>query len=285
MVVASVLIPYASYHEHLVQRAVLSATQQSVRCEVITVEDKEARGAGWARNQGIIQATAPFCIFLDADDTLDPQFTEECLSAYQQGHYVYTDFLQDGAHKVTSDCATWFNGLWHPITTLFPTQAVRYLGGFDESLPGGEDRDFYLKAIAAGLCGIRVPKPLMNYTGDGQRSQEWLHNPAYIRIRQAIDKRYVSMGCGCSKASFPVVMNNQQEGDVMATVLYPPRKEFGLASGRIYDRPLHQGQEMWVDPRDVVASPDLWQIKTDLVKITPDVDTVLKLAQAAHDPV
>lgn len=284
-VLASIIIPVAPYHRDLAQRAALSATLQTVRCEVIVIEDREGKGAGWARNRGIEQASGLFCVFLDADDLLEPEFVAASASAYTQGRYVYTDFFLDGMHKQTSDCASWFNGLWHPITTLFPTQAVRYLGGFDEDLPGGEDREFYLKAVSAGICGVRVPRPLMHYTSDGQRSQDWIHSPRYNELRAAIDKRYIPKMCSPSCSGglpTPVLLDDGQEGDVIAVALYAPCKQFGIASGRIYKRPLYQGQEMKVDPRDVQASPELWAIKADPIAITPDVESVLRLAQAAR---
>ncbi len=277
---ASIIVPVGLYHQHLAQRAVASAERQTVRCEVIVVEDRDGHGAGWARNRGIEQAGAPFVVFLDADDELSANFVEATALAYRPGHYVYTDFSLDGEHRTTAECARWYNGAWHPVTTLFPTAAARHIGGFDKALPGGEDRDFYLKALMNGICGLHVAQPLLAYSGDGQRSASFLSSPEYARIRQEIDQRYV-MGCNCNKAPAPPTTGEQQPGDVLALVLYPPRKEQGLVSRRIYQRPLYQGQEMWVDPRDAEANPDLWYVKADPVTITPDVDTVLALAKQA----
>jgi hypothetical protein len=36
---------------------------------------------------------------------------------------------------------------------------------------------------------------------------------------------------------------------------------------------------MWVDPRDIANKPGLWRVVDDVVSISPDVDTVIALAQ------
>ena len=97
---ASIITPFALYHAAIVQRAVDSAMDQSLPVEIITIEDTEHTGAGLARNAGATQATAPFIVFLDADDHLHPAFVERTLLRWQPGHYVYCDWVQ-GARMYT----------------------------------------------------------------------------------------------------------------------------------------------------------------------------------------
>jgi len=92
---ASIIIPVAPFHLDLAQRAVKSAEAQTKTVEIIVVEDKEQRGAAWARNKGIEKASAPFTIFLDADDEIQTEFVEKTVIQWlQREHeltYVYTD--------------------------------------------------------------------------------------------------------------------------------------------------------------------------------------------------
>lgn len=275
---ATVIVPVAPHHEALSQRAVDSVNAQTVRCEPVVIVDHDRRGPGWARNRGVEQVTTPFVVFLDADDWLEPTFVETCLRYYQRGQYVYTDWLRDGKTMVTPDCVEWKTGRWHTVTTLFPTELFRALGGFDETLTAIEDTAFYMRCNSLGICGVRAPFPLMNYSGDGLRSEEFHNRKDRHEYQKVLNSRY-TMGCNCMKPSHPAPnLGEKQTGDVLALTLYPPRKEFGIASARVYQRPLYSGQEMWVDPRDVAASPDLWRLKFDPAAVAPDVDTVLELA-------
>jgi glycosyltransferase involved in cell wall biosynthesis len=65
----SVVIPYTLQDEHLLVHAVASVDMD---CEVITFCDTERLGAGWARNQGVAQASHDWIVKLDSDDFLDP---------------------------------------------------------------------------------------------------------------------------------------------------------------------------------------------------------------------
>lgn len=82
---ASVIIP------HLKSPATLPRTLESVRAaaaglqvEEILVEDVEARGAAWARNQGLARATGDAVFFVDADDTVAPDFFSKPLAALER---------------------------------------------------------------------------------------------------------------------------------------------------------------------------------------------------------
>src|SRR4029453_13599033 len=131
------------------------------------------RGAGHARNTGLRYATAPFTVFLDADDVLHPRFLEETLKAYD-GKYVYTDWATlteanriDGeveTHTVEEyDAQKMLAGLRHAVTALVPTDWLRAVGGFDEGLPCFEDWDLYCKLAISGYGGQRLSRPLLIY--------------------------------------------------------------------------------------------------------------------------
>lgn len=278
---ASIIIPVGQYHRDIARRAIASAEAQTLPCAVIPVEDTAQRGAGWARNVGAAQADTPFLVFLDADDELHPAFVERCITAYQRGSYVYTDWMRDGSPVPTLDCVTWRYGTWHPVTTLFPAKIFHAVGGFDETLPAIEDTDFYLKVTALGVCGVRVPEPLFTYTGDGQRSEQFQRDPRKTNILRMVTARYRDAMCSCSQGTAPTVVNEQQVGDVLATAMYAPATQRGVASGRWYPRTAFQGQDVWVDPRDAAAAPNLWRVKYNPEDDAPDPDAVRAMALEA----
>jgi glycosyltransferase involved in cell wall biosynthesis len=176
-------------------------------------------GAGAARNWGLRHASAPFVVFLDADDLLHPRFLEETLKTYD-GHYVYTDWatLQDPAHVdseadihtvETYNQRRMLQGLLHAVTTLLPTAWAHEVGGFDEQLKVFEDWDFYCKLAVSGYCGARLDKPLLIYRYQhGQRTRQAIkaqdaYTPLGEEAAAAIADRYtpwrsgeeVMMGC------------------------------------------------------------------------------------------
>jgi hypothetical protein len=110
-------------------------------------------------------------VFLDADDYLLPQALELMLRAHVSsgGKYIYTDWLAVGATETVHDEAPeydqagWLMHGQHAVTALLPTAWARDVGGFDETMPGWEDWDFYIKFAIKGYCGERVAVPLLAY--------------------------------------------------------------------------------------------------------------------------
>lgn len=131
-----------------------------------------ASGPGLARNQGLAMAKAPFVLWLDADDYLTPPALESMLRAYLAGDagYIYSDWYgrhADGRMEMMEapdyQQMAWLEQGQHAVTCLMATTGARRLGGFDEDLRGWEDWDFFVKAAIAGVCGVRVPQPLLVY--------------------------------------------------------------------------------------------------------------------------
>lgn len=282
----SIIIPYAPYHTSIVEQAIASAYSQSLTCDLITVEDAEMRGAGWARNRGVRLAGTPFVYFLDADDTIEPHAIETLLRYYKQGKYVYSDDVQGESIHQTRDCGAYLDGAWHTINALIPTAAFKAVGGFDETLPAIEDLDLFLRLQAHGVCGIRCPHVLVRYTAGGQRSKTFHARPDFVEQKQAIYKRWsgaAKMACGCGSPVSGVIPDGKQDTDILVTALYTPRQMGGSVTGRIYPRPRGANNyQIWVDPRDVEAKPNLWTpVKTVDITATPAVDDVMRLAAEA----
>lgn len=282
----SIIIPYAPYHTSIVEQAIAAADSQSLKCDVIPVSDPDERGAGWARNVGVSLCNTPFLYFLDADDTIRPDTIETLLPYYRQGAYVYSDDAQGDSIHTTPDCGAYLDGTWHTVNALIPTAAFKAVGGFDESLDALEDLDLFLKLQAHGICGVRCPHVLVKYTAGGQRSKLFKERPDYIQQKQAIYQRWsgrAQMGCGCGVAVNGVIPDGKADTDILVTALYSPRAMNGPVTGRLYASPRGpSGYQMWVDPRDVDAKPELWQpVKTIDRDALPAVDDVVRMAKEA----
>lgn len=275
----TIIIAVGPYHAQIATQAIVSANSQSIPCDVIVIDDKEGRGAGWARNRGLMQAVTPLCTFLDADDILDPHFAEvalEGLAEYGRSHiaprYAYTDWLGDGNAPIIAPlpCEAWTERTFHLVTAVVPTERARMIGGFDEAMAGLEDADFYLRLRLSGVCGLHIHSPsnplntaLVSYREGGQRSIQARQSGQETLIQQYMSNRYGGynlMGCcGDSTQHPPTPGNEPQEGWILVQAQWHGnRTERGRATGRLYPRTSHP-HLMYVDPRDVTAAPQHWQ--------------------------
>lgn len=228
--------------------------------DYLVIYDKARKGAGWARNVGLKNVLSPFTVFLDADDWIEPSFIEECLRAYDGRHYVFTDWIADQVVQAP-ECPWKGDGSSHIVTTLLPTAWLKHVGGFDETLPGGEDTDLFWKLTRSGLCGKRLPKPLFHYSKDGQRAKAFVNSPEYRTIMQGVVARYKGkpMACGgCGGDVDPIEPTPEGEqfaGSALAAALWGGNQsKRGRVSGRQYPR-TGNGKTLWVDERDIDAAP------------------------------
>lgn len=185
----TVITPVGPYHRDVVGRAAASVQAQTVPCAHIILYDDNRRGPAALRNAGLRQAETDFVVFLDADDWLEPDFARRCLNAWRPYTYVYTDWWQGSERRAAPDCP-WHNRSWHVVTTLIPSATARHIGGFDETLPGAEDTEFYVRLTRRGFCGVRVPEPLFHYGAEGQRARAFVHGPDFQRVMDEISRRH-----------------------------------------------------------------------------------------------
>lgn len=259
---ATVIVPYAPWHSQLMPRAVASALAQTVPVCVLAIRDDLARGPGALRNYGADIAPTPFVTFLDADDTLHPTFLEDCLNVWHPGRYVYVDHNGGrGRFHAASPGCIWRGGSWHVVTTLLPTGDVRHIR-FNETMTGGEDGEFYRRLRLAGVCGIHVPKALMEYRVEGQRSIKWLESAAYqrdiARIKQDYGDERMSENeqCGTCGGGGNISVDvpplgEPFEGSVLARAMWGGNgQKRGRVTGRLYAR-AGNGRLMYIDARDV----------------------------------
>jgi glycosyltransferase involved in cell wall biosynthesis len=194
----SVIIPVSEEHERMVIDALDSLIMQDFQdWEAIVVNDsgrewkdgygspvwgapfakviktEGKNGPAHARNLGVRYARGEALLFLDADDHLTRGALSKWWRAYLEGNgsIIYSDWWrddQDGKDLVLCDtddfrCGDVLEKMRHAVTALVPHEAHLRIGGFDESLPGWEDWDYYIALQAAGLCSYRLPEPLFVY--------------------------------------------------------------------------------------------------------------------------
>lgn len=291
----SVIVPIGNYHKDIAQRAIDSAQAQTIPVSVYPIVDTHSNGASWARNQGAIEAGGDFLIFLDADDWVEPDFVEECLLAYRQGWYVYTDlFMGDKVHE-TPDKDAWLAGTtntFHSPCCLLPYAAWKDVGGFDESLPALEDGAFFWALRANGYCGVRVPKPLIHYTSFGQRSKS-LSETELNKLQRKLYRQWEGkfMGCCGQPGESPsVIKNDRSEGDVLLEYIGEPgwtNMSYPYGGGQLFIPRMFEGTQFWGNPAIVnalqVAGRPMFRVLADPKGSTPSVDAVLALAKAARN--
>lgn len=290
----TVIVAVANYHRGIVSRAIESVHKQTLPVDLIVIDDLHNTGAGKVRNEGAANVETLFTVFLDADDWLEPDGIERLVSCYREGHYTYGDDYQDDSYHATPDCGVWQHGEWHTVTALIPTRAFRAINGFDESLPALEDKDFFLRLHAIGICGIRCPHGILHYSADGQRSKNYkLSDPNETLLKNIYKQHGVRakimclMGCGGIQSQTPPDELGKQEGDILAVALYSPRKEFGNVTGRLYPKPLGvNNYQLWVNPLDVAKSPEKWQavVKQAAYNLTPTIAEIQAMAREALEP-
>jgi len=274
---ATILIPYAPYHASIVTRAYQSALAQTVECEVVL--GLSVGTPAKLRNQGM-QAQTDFVVFLDADDVLNPFFVERCLQAYDGRHYVYTAWSEGDAAFKPKPCA-WDVDSHHIVTTLYPTTLFKTLGGFDETLPGHEDADFYMRSYSKGVCGIFLDEVLVHRPDrSSQRSDAFHARADYLDIMQQIPLKYGGlekiMGCcgnpGVQAQHDPGAM---QPGDILVETLWSGmHSEYSPYSDRLYVGGNHI--QIWVAAIDVEKFPNLYKPVQNMAELFPSKERALK---------
>lgn len=174
-------------------------------------------GAAAARNAGIrslSDATDLVC-FLDADDVLIEHALESLIAALEQrpdavGSFGWAEHIDadgrpvnPGKHRANSrrlvgrglhlrvqsaEEDTTFSSLavhvpiWPPATALLRFSVVTGVGGFDETLPTQEDRDFFIRAGRRGPI-VFVDRQIAWYRRhEGNLTANWALNDYYLQV-------------------------------------------------------------------------------------------------------
>ncbi len=141
---------------------------------------KENGGPSSARNLGVQHCETEWIAFLDSDDEMLPRNIEEKLQGLKdlgEDYFgVYGSYLINGGraqiyrHFDGVADADWVGHSGHGIpggvpTYVFRSEALKAVGGFDESLVNNEDFDLLIRLIRAGykVKGMLQPNFIRNY--------------------------------------------------------------------------------------------------------------------------
>lgn len=180
----------------------------------------DKRHPGAARNLGASFAKGRYLLWLDADDYLLPGALSKFVSVVKNNPdaLVYGDWLRNDSDPKKEmfyfeswdfNCGDVLRQMRHSVTTLVPRIAHEAIGGFDESMIGWEDWDYFIALQAQGLCSIRVPEPIFVYRfRSGTRRESSFGNKAdllqYIRNKWKVyyeGKKKMACG-GCPKPTY-----------------------------------------------------------------------------------
>jgi glycosyltransferase involved in cell wall biosynthesis len=130
----------------------------------LVVLRQDNAGPGAARNRALAEARTEFVAFLDADDEWLPEKLARSMACMKSGDYVLVahDSVEvDGDRVMPIDCARRFRaagatpyvglyrrGFIDTATVLARTDVVRAAGGFDATLPNGQDFALWLAMLA-----------------------------------------------------------------------------------------------------------------------------------------
>jgi Glycosyl transferase family 2 len=157
------------------QDALASYGEQIIRVR------QENRGAPAAKNVGIRKSTGDFVSILDADDVYEPEriaaLTELATERPDLDILMTDAYLEVGTEVVGRFCehtpfAVAEQNLAIFERCFFATPAVRRetmiaIGGFDESMPMGEDWECWIRLLHEGSLSGLVDEPLMRYRMGG----------------------------------------------------------------------------------------------------------------------
>ena len=152
----------------------------------------EIAGANVCRNLGMLSARSDLLVFLDSDDLLEPDCLENRVRFMERNLDIDFAVFQMGAflrrpgdlgRRVPEDlhrddllCFLLFELPWQTSAPIWRREALRRLGGFDESLPSWQDIDLHVRALVAGLRYLKIP--VVDY------HMRWQEDPAKVSTLQ-----------------------------------------------------------------------------------------------------
>ena len=167
---------------------------RAMGCRVI---DQSNKGLSAARNTGWRASMAPYILFLDADNRIDPSYPTKAarvMDASEEVAFVYGDRKEFGereeqVEQVEVGLGTLLVGNRIDACAVVRRSVLEALGGFDEAMRSGyEDWELWIRILANRYRAVHVPEPLFHY----RVRQGSLSSVADDPVHRAAIVRYVT---------------------------------------------------------------------------------------------
>jgi glycosyltransferase involved in cell wall biosynthesis len=168
------------------------------------VDASHRRGPGAARNIGAAAAHGEVLLFCDADDAAEPGWASGLADALEDAEAAAGGRRYSELNAVAHGPMDWSEPLYTkaPLTHLGAASShnlgVRAavfaaVGGFDESLPAGEDVDFCWRLQLAGFRLVAVPGALMQIRRRHGLLPTYRQARAYGRADALLARKYAAV--------------------------------------------------------------------------------------------
>lgn len=184
----TVIIPYAQDRGYF-EAAKASVMRQSVKCELVCVNKPQSLSANV--NLGIEFAKGKYIKILPDDDLLESDCIESLQNAIGDNDFIHANainFWPQGKtryHKsrhITTIDQLFQKNVIHGGTVLYRKDAIKEVGGFDESLWTGEEYDLHLRLLRNGYKLGFLDKVVFRYRRHG--GQKSMGNKASLSARR-----------------------------------------------------------------------------------------------------
>jgi glycosyltransferase involved in cell wall biosynthesis len=169
--------------------------------ERIRVIHQENQGPSVARNRGIEESRGAFLAFLDADDLWVEDKIETQMSRFHarpelqlcSGHLksFWIPELDHERRKVEEHPYHQERAMLSPCTVLVKREVFQEIGGFDPGLRNGEDTDWFIRVMKAGMECETLPRLLVHrrqHFGNLTRKTPPSHNTVLVHLKRMLDR-------------------------------------------------------------------------------------------------
>ncbi|UQD57404.1 glycosyltransferase [Flavobacterium sp. K5-23] len=167
--------------------------------DIILINQKNT-GASKARNNGALQASGKYLLFLDADDIISKCYLRKCIQHLEQDktlNIVYSGAEYFGARKgpwklPEYSISNFLESNCIPVSAVIKRDVFNKVGGFDENLIYTEDWELWIKIIKDFGGVYKINEPLFFYRKNedkssitdnsknlGQKSTIYIYNKHY----------------------------------------------------------------------------------------------------------
>lgn len=176
------------------QRAIESVRSQTRQPDLLIT--RHATTLAEARNHGASMCASRWLIFLDADDTLHPEYVHSmmeqvgdaktALLVQPSTQGVYSDGTKDETANLIPPLPSLLFGNHMVVGTMCPREVFLGVGGFDDTLPVLEDWDLWIRMNRAGCEMVTCAEAIyeVGVNPDSRNKPQVLHTEIATRIRR-----------------------------------------------------------------------------------------------------